>query len=50
MKNKKLNYAIAFDGNFVSKEEQLKLFAKLIFCLRDLHESAKLKDKDCKSR
>lgn len=50
MKNKKLNYAIAFDGNVVSKEEQLKLFAKLIFCLRDLHESDKLKDKDCKSR
>lgn len=50
MKNNKLNYAIAFDGNVVSKEEQLKLFAKLVFCLNDLHESAKLKNKEHKSR
>ena len=50
MKKQKLNYAIAFDGNVVSKEEQLKLFAKLIFCLKDLHESAKLKRKEHKSR
>ena len=45
MKKQKLNYNIAFDGNVVSKEEQLKLFAKLIFCLYDLNESAKLKNK-----
>lgn len=50
MKNNKLNYTIAFDGNVVSKEEQLKLFAKLVFCLNDLHESAKLKNKEHKSR
>ena len=30
MKNQKLNYAIEFDGNVVSKKEQLKLFAKLV--------------------
>ena len=50
MKKQKLNYAIAFDGNVISKEEQLKLFAKLIFCPNDLHESAKLKRKEHKSR
>lgn len=50
MKKQKLKYAIAFDGNVVSKEEQLKLFAKLVFCLNDLHESAKLKRKEHKSQ
>ena len=50
MKKQKLNYTIAFDGNVVSKEEQLKLFVKLVFCLNDLHESVKLKDKEHKSR
>ena len=50
MKKQKLKYAIAFDGNAVSKEEKLKLLAKLLFCLNDLHESAKLKNKEHKSR
>ena len=48
MKKQKLKYTIAFDGNIVSKEEQLKSFAQLVFCFNDLHESAKLKNKEHK--
>ena len=50
MKNKKLNYTIAFDSNVVFKEEQLKLFAKLVFCLNNLHKSANLNNKEHKSQ
>ncbi len=47
MKNKKLNYRIAFDGNVVSKAEQMRLWVELISTLQKLHnENKNIKDLD----
>jgi len=47
MKNKKLNYKIAFDGNIVSEAEQMRLWAELISTLQKLHnENKNIKDID----
>lgn len=43
MKNKKLNYEIKFDRIKVSKEEQMRLWAELVFTLKKLHYEEKVK-------